>query len=408
TELVDFVEDDDGVTSTVKDVKTGQTRQIRSQYLVGTDGGASGVRQGLGIKMSGEPTLTYTTNVVFRADNLEALHNLKPAYRYIFIGPEGTWATLVAINGRDQWRFSLVGGTTMETHSEEVMRAAIIRAVGKEFDFEILSMLPWIRRQLVADSYGGGRVFIAGDAAHLTSPTGGFGMNTGIQDAVNLSWKLAAMIEGWGGRHLLASYEAEQRPVAVRNVSEATENLKRMLSPRVLSPDPRIFGEGPESEAARREFGDQHTDLMRREWYSIGIHLGYMYEGSPIIVPDGTPQPEDRVSSYEQTARPGSRAPHIWLSEGRSIIDEFGKEFVLLRFGAPAAEGQEIARAAARRGMPFRVVDIGDRAAADLYAARLVLVRPDGQVAWRGNAAPADAAELIARVSGDMAAAPLK
>jgi hypothetical protein len=147
---------------------------------------------------------------------------------------------------------------------------------------------------------------------------------------------------------------------------------------------------------------------MRREWYSIGIHLGYMYEGSPIIVPDGTPQPEDRVSSYEQTARPGSRAPHIWLSEGRSIIDEFGKEFVLLRFGAPAAEGQEIARAAAQRGMPFRVVDIGDRAAADLYAARLVLVRPDGQVAWRGNAAPADAAELIARVSGDMAAAPLK
>ena len=408
SELLDFDEADDHVAARIRNVETGAEELVRARYLVGCDGGASLVRQRLGIEMSGEPTLTFTTNVVFRCENLERLHRMDPAYRYIFIGPEGTWATLVAINGRDQWRFSLVGDSTKRTPDEIEIRAAIERAVGTTFDYEILSILPWIRRQLVSESYGGGRVFIAGDAAHLTSPTGGFGMNTGIQDAVNLSWKLAAMIEGWGGRHLLASYEAEQRPVAVRNVSEATENLKRMLSPRVLSPDPRIFGEGPESEAARREFGDQYTELMRREWYSIGIHLGYMYEGSPIIVPDGTPQPDDRVSSYEQTARPGSRAPHIWLSEGRSIIDEFGKDFVLLRFGASSSEGNEIARAAADRCMPFRVVDIGDRAAADLYAARLVLVRPDGQVAWRGNAAPADAAELIARVSGDMAAAPLK
>lgn len=242
TELVSFTEDDAGVTSTLREIESGKTFEMRSKYLVGTDGGASAVRHALGIQMAGEPTLTYTTNVVFRTDNLEALHNLRPAYRYIFIGPEGTWATLVAINGRDQWRFSLVGDSNMQTHSEEVMRAAILRAVGKDFDFEILSMLPWIRRQLVADHYGSKRGFLAGDAAHLTSPTGGFGMNTGIQDAVNLSWKLAATLQGWGGEHLLGSYETEMRPIAIRNVSEATGNLKRMLSPRVVSQGRKCSG----------------------------------------------------------------------------------------------------------------------------------------------------------------------
>jgi 2-polyprenyl-6-methoxyphenol hydroxylase-like FAD-dependent oxidoreductase len=400
TELVSFVEDDDGVTSTVRDVLTGETRTIRSQYLVGTDGGASGVRQGLGIKMSGEPTLTYTTNVVFRTDNLEALHNLKPAYRYIFIGPEGTWATLVAINGRDQWRFSLVGSTTMETHSEEVMRSAIIRAVGKEFDFEILSMLPWIRRQLVADSYGTKRVFVAGDAAHLTSPTGGFGMNTGIQDAVNLSWKLAATLDGWGGPGLLESYEVEMRPVAIRNVNEATGNLKRMLSPRVVSPGPEMFEDTPEAETKRHEFGDAYTELMKREWFSIGIHLGYMFEGSPIVVPDGTPQPADEVQTYKPTARPGSRAPHVWLEPEKSLIDLFGKEFVLLRFGKEAPDGSVLAQAAAARGVPFKIVQIDNAEAAALYERKLVLVRPDGQVAWRGDALPGDVDGLIDAVRG--------
>ena len=267
TELVSFTEDDAGVTSTLREIESGKTFEMRSKYLVGTDGGASAVRHALGIQMAGEPTLTYTTNVVFRTDNLEALHNLRPAYRYIFIGPEGTWATLVAINGRDQWRFSLVGDSNMQTHSEEVMRAAILRAVGKDFDFEILSMLPWIRRQLVADHYGSKRGFLAGDAAHLTSPTGGFGMNTGIQDAVNLSWKLAATLQGWGGEHLLGSYETEMRPIAIRNVSEATGNLKRMLSPRVVSPGPEMFGDSPEAEAKRREFGEAYTELMKREWF---------------------------------------------------------------------------------------------------------------------------------------------
>ncbi|WP_137890499.1 FAD-dependent oxidoreductase [Ramlibacter sp. 2FC] len=404
TELLDFDDKGDGVVARVRDVRTGETRTVRADYLVGCDGGASIVRQQLGIEMVGEAVLTYTTNIIFRCDNLEQLHDKKPGYRFIFIGPEGTWATLVAINGRDQWRFSLIGDADKRTLTEAEARAAIIRAVGRPFEFEILSMLPWVRRQLVARQYCKGRAFIAGDAAHLTSPTGGFGMNTGLLDAVNLSWKLAAVIEGWGGEHLLDSYEVEQLPVAVRNVGEATENLRRMLSPRILQPDPRMFDSSdPAAEAARREYGQRYTEMMRREWFSIGIHLGYVYEGSPIVVPDGTPPPPLQTSSYTPTARPGSRAPHAWIAEGKSTLDLFGQGFVLLRLGANPPAVDRLREAAARVPLPLRVVDLVGETVEKLYERRLVLVRPDGQVAWRADALPEDVATLVATVRGAVA-----
>lgn len=401
TELLDFEDKGDGVVARVRDVRSGETRTLRADYLVGCDGGASQVRQQLGIEMVGDAVLTYTTNIIFRCDNLEQLHDKKPGYRFIFIGPEGTWATLVAINGRDQWRFSLIGDEQKRKLTEAEARAAIIRAVGRPFEFEILSMLPWVRRQLVARQYRKGRALVAGDAAHLTSPTGGFGMNTGLLDAVNLSWKLAAVIEGWGGEYLLDSYEVEQLPVAVRNVGEATENLRRMLSPRILQPDPRMFDSSdPAAEAARHEYGQRYTEMMRREWYSIGIHLGYIYEGSPVVVPDGTPRPPMQTSSYTPTARPGSRAPHAWIGENQSTLDLFGKEFVLLRFGATPPAADLLVEAAARVRMPLRVVDLVGEAVEKLYERRLVMVRPDGQVAWRADVLPEDVATLVDTVRG--------
>ncbi|WP_047787231.1 FAD-dependent oxidoreductase [Variovorax paradoxus] len=404
TELLDFENEGDGVVARVRDVRSGETRSLRADYLVGCDGGASVVRHQLGIEMVGDAVLTYTTNIIFRCDNLEQLHDKKPGYRFIFIGPEGTWATLVAINGRDQWRFSLIGDADRRTLTEEEARAAIVRAVGKPFEFEILSMLPWVRRQLVARQYRKGRVFIAGDAAHLTSPTGGFGMNTGLLDAVNLSWKLAAVINGWGGEHLLDSYEVEQLPVAVRNVGEATENLRRMLSPRILQPDARMFdGSAPAAEAARREYGQRYTEMMRREWYSIGIHLAYVYEGSPVVVPDGTPRPPLQTSSYTPTSRPGSRAPHAWIGENKSTLDLFGKEFVLMRFGANPPAADPLVEAAAKVRLPLRTVELAGDTVEKLYERRLVLVRPDGQVAWRGDALPEDVATLVDTVRGAIA-----
>ena len=405
TELLGFEERGDHVVVTLRELASGRERRFEVQYLVGCDGGSSTVRESLGIRMGGDAVLTYTTNVVFRCAGLERLHDKKPAYRYIFIGPEGTWATLVAIDGRDHWRFSLVGDDTRRLVDEAEARAAIVRAMGRDFDFQIVSMLPWVRRQLVADRYGSARVLIAGDAAHLTSPTGGFGMNTGILDAVNLGWKLAAVVQGWAGPHLLSSYEAEQRPVALRNVAEAGDNLKRMLSPRILRPDPAVFEAGcADVQAAREAYGARYTEMMKREWYSIGIHLGYVYEGSPIIIGDGTPRPADEVQRYVPTARPGSRAPHVWLADGRSTLDLFGRTFVLLRLGDAPPAVDALVQAAAAAALPLEVVDVVHGEAERLYERRLVLVRPDGQVAWRADALPANSAGLVDAVRGAAAA----
>jgi 2-polyprenyl-6-methoxyphenol hydroxylase-like FAD-dependent oxidoreductase len=399
TEYISHQERGDGVTVRVRDLESGEEQEIECQYLVGCDGGASRVKEALGIRMTGTPALTYTTNAIIECKGLEQLHDKKPGYRYIFIGPEGTWSTVVAINGRDWWRFSIVGDGTMQTLSEDDVAKAFRRAVGRDdVPFRIISLMPWIRRQLVADDYGTARVKIAGDAAHLTSPTGGFGMNMGIQDAVDLGWKLQAMVEGWGGAHLLDTYEFERRPVAIRNVNEATSNLKLMLTPR-QSLSPAVFEPGAEGDRARKVFGDAYTAMMKREWYTIGIHLGFRYEGSSIVVPDGTPEPEDTVNTYVQTARPGHRAPHVWLEPEKSTLDLFGRDFVLVRFDKTLAVRQ-LEEAAARAGVPLVVVDIDDERARTLYERKLVLVRPDGHVAWRADALPEDVDALVDIVRG--------
>ena len=398
-EYAGHTEHEDGVEVRLRDVRSGTTDSVWCDYLVGCDGGASAVRESLGIRMSGLPALTYTTNAIFECDGLEKLHDKKIGYRYIFIGPEGTWATLVAINGRDQWRFSIVGDETMRKLSEEEVHAAFVRAVGRsDFKFRTLSILPWVRRQLVADSYGAARVKLAGDSVHLTSPTGGFGMNTGIQDAVDLSWKLAAVLQGWGGPKLLDSYDFERRPVAIRNVSEATGNLQRMLEPRKRL-NATVFEPGPAGDAARKVFGDAYTAAMAREWYSNGIHLGMRYEGSPVICPDGTPEPPDTVSTYEQTARPGHRAPHVWIGDDVSTLDHFKQSPVLVRT-VPGMEVHRFVAAAQVRNMPLEVVDFFQPEVHRAYGQPLVLVRPDGHVGWRGATEPADPGVVLDVIRG--------
>jgi hypothetical protein len=295
---------------------------------------------------------------------------------------------------------SIVGSADKVTHSEADIRDALRRAMGGDFDCEILSVMRWVRRELVADRYGAERVFIAGDAAHLMSPTGGFGMNTGIQDAVDLGWKLAAAVQGWAGSGLLRSYEIERQPVAVRNVTEASSNLGRMLSTRQRRPPPEIFQAGPAGDAARVDYGRWFSETMRHEWFTIGFHLAYRYDSSPIIVPDGTPAPPLPTSTYVQTARPGARAPHAWLPDGRSSLDLFGRGFVLLRLGPDAPHGEGICSAASEASVPLEVVEIDLAEVNELYARRLVLVRPDGHVAWRADEEPADARALIEVVRG--------
>ncbi|HEX3972146.1 MAG TPA: FAD-dependent oxidoreductase [Stellaceae bacterium] len=397
TKLVSFTQDASGVTAETENLDSGERRTIRAQYLIGCDGGASTVREGLGIPMSGKGVLTYTTNVIFRCPDLVKMHDKGKAYRHIFVGPEGTWATIVAINGRENWRLSIIGNADKKMHTEAEIRAVIRRAAGFDFDYEILSVLPWVRRALVADDFGKGRVYIAGDAAHLTSPTGGFGMNMGIQDSVDLSWKLDACIKGWGGPHLMASYTPERRPVAIRNVDEATGNLGRMRSP---GENDALLEDTQAGKAVRERLGKEFTEAMTREWHTLGIHLGYRYDDSPVVVPDGTPKPPLEVMTYDQTARPGARAPHVWLKDGRSTLDLYGKGFVLLRLGKSAPSVDAIVAAAEQRRMPLSVVALDEDAVASAYERKLVLVRPDGFVAWRDDQPPVEPLQMIDRVRG--------
>jgi hypothetical protein len=235
------------------------------------------------------------------------------------------------------------------------------------------------------------------------SPTGGFGMNTGIADAVDLSWKLEATLDGWGGPNLLRSYTQERQPVGQRNVLEATRNLKRMLGPRENPPPAVMFTDTPEGEAARSAFGRAYEDAMRPEWFSADIHLGFVYD-SEIVVP-GPEAPLDPVrppaSTYTPTTRPGARAPHVWLEPGVSTLDLFGRDFVLLRIGSEPPTASRLEQAAKNLGVPLTVHEIDHQDVLEQYAAALVLVRPDGHVAWRGDADPEDAEDIIRVVSGN-------
>ena len=399
TRFLGFEQDADGVTVDLEEIESGRRYQIRAQYLVGCDGANSAVREVAGIDMLGNPALTYTTNVIFRCDGFESLHDKAPGYRYIFIGPQGTWATVVAINGRDEWRFSIIGNAVDRRELAEVeIREFIDRAVGVPFKYEILSILPWTRRQLVAQRYQEGRVFLTGDSAHAMSPTGGFGMNTGIGDAVDLSWKISAVLNGWGGAALLDSYNSERPPIGERNVNEAGGNLSRMLS---VGDNTALLEDSEDGAKVRARVGAEISEAMLREWNTLGIHLGYRYDDSSLLWPDGTPTPPYEVMRYAQTARPGARAPHVWLKDGRSTLDLFGRCFTLLRLGPNAPDATPIAAEAAKAALPLDVVALDESDVLAAYERRLVMVRPDGHIGWRDDDIPADPAAVLDRLRGD-------
>ena len=399
TEVLALEQNDRQVEVRYRD-RSGAEAVITADYVIGCDGAGSTVRRQIGVEMSGEDVLTHSTNVIFRCPDLPAIYAKPKGYRFICIGSDGTYATVVAINGRDRWRLSIIGDGQRREVTDQQVNDVIVRAVGTEFDFEVLTIVPWARREAIAEHYRVGRVLLAGDAAHVMSPTGGFGMNTGIGDATDLGWKLEAVLRGWGGPYLLDSYEPERKPVAQRNASESTENLGRLLAPRSNRPPVEVFSEGPEGDGARAEYGKWFKQLVRREWFSVGAHLGYEYNDSPIIftVP-GRQMPKD-TTTYEQTSTPGARAPHSWLRDGHSTLDLFGRGFVLLRLGRLAPSGEALTQAAAEYGVPLQVHSIEDPTICELYEKPLVLVRPDGFVAWRGEENPSDPHDIVGVASG--------
>ena len=394
--LEDFEEGADGVTATLADLEAGTTEQVKADYVVACCGGRSTVARALGVRLDESTVLSHSINIFFRVPALWTLHDKGKAALNFFIGPDGMWGGMTAQDGREHWRLTLHGTQHYVDPKEVDAEAQIRRLYGGDFPHETINVVAWARREWVHDCFRRGRLIAAGDAAHQNSPTGGFGMNTGVGDAVDLGWKLWAVTAGWGGERLLDSYEPERRPVALRNVGEAAENFRRYTLPDTSD----VLDDGPKGEALRARLGRELTDSQSRMILTDGIALGYRYEGSPIVVPDGTPEPPDPPGAYTPTARPGHRAPHGWLADGRSVIDLFGRGFVLLRLGGRAPSAGDIGAAARARGVPLDIVAVTEPALCELYERPLVLVRPDGHVAWRGDAMPEDAGALIDRVCG--------
>lgn len=397
-EFVGCEQDDAGVTCSLKHVEDGETEQVRASYVVGCDGPSSAVRKALDIPFEGK-NLGYALSVIVNVEDFARYHDFgRMAERYLFIGPEGTWANFTTLDGRSLWRFSVVGGEDKVDPAEIDMHGLLRKAFGRDdVEYELMRVLQWRRSQFTADRLCKGRVFLAGDSAHTMSPTGGHGLNTGFGDVMDLSWILQAYLEGWGGPGLTEAYNIERRPIAIRNGTGSTRNYGIWINREGRD---KVLLSGPDADEQRRVLGNKMATNLRQEFQSLGLALGYSYADSPIVVPDGSPAPPDEAEVYIQTARPGHRAPHCWLKDGRSTIDLFGRGFVLLRFNATEPSDQKIVDAARKVLLPLECVDVTETEPAKLYERRLVLVRPDGMVAWRGDSVPDDIEGVIDRVRG--------
>ena len=400
TELVSFEYNELGVQARLRDLSSGAESVVTGDYLVGADGARSTVREAIGAQMSGVRAIARHRNVIFRAPGLADMHSLGPAIMYWQVN-EDSPSLVGQMDRDDRWTFMPQVAPDSPKIPDNEMPALIRKATGINAQIEILSADEWVASRLIADRYRKGRVFLAGDACHLHPPFGGYGMNMGVADAVDLGWKLAAVLQGWGGPALLASYEAERRPVHELVMDEAVAN-HALLSDRLSRPG--MDAATPAGEALRREVGARIQANKIREFYTLGVVLGSNCSGSPIVVADGSAPPCRDFLNYRPSAHPGCLAPHAWLHDGASLYDRFGQGFTLLVVeSGDETEIEAMRRAAGNAGVPLDVVQVELPVLAELYAARYALIRPDQYVAWRGNNVT-DAGAILAQVVGAKAA----
>jgi 2-polyprenyl-6-methoxyphenol hydroxylase-like FAD-dependent oxidoreductase len=396
-ELTSFEQDDEHVRARIRDLSSAEAYTVESEYLVGADGARSMVRAGIAAKMEGSYGLSRNFNIVFRAPGLAEAHGHGPAIMYWQVNAD--LPSLIGPMDRgDKWFFMPTDVPSGMKLADFEAPSLIRKATGIDLPYEILSSDEWVASRLLADRYRDRRVFLAGDACHLHPPFGGYGMNMGIGDAVDLGWKIAAALQGWGGAELLESYERERRPVHNYVMDEAVANHAVLGN--------QLWAEGIEDCGAtgarvRDEIGARIQRAKVREFNTLGVVLGYRYDDSPVIVGDGTAAPAPDFRNYVPSARPGGLAPHAWLDDGSSLYDHFGQGFTLL--ASREAEMEDIdraQRAAHDTGIPLTIVRFDQPAIAELYQAPYALIRPDQHVAWRGDIWPAHAERLLERVAG--------
>jgi 2-polyprenyl-6-methoxyphenol hydroxylase-like FAD-dependent oxidoreductase len=378
--------------------------RLRAAYVVGADGGGSPTRKTLGYGYIGESGVVRD----FFGGRMFAIH-FRSTMLYDVIPHPRAWmywavnsdrrAFMASVNGRDEFTFhtQLRAGQSEKDITDAQAKAMFEEAFAAPLDIEIIARSAWTAGYtLVAEKFQRGRIFLGGDAVHLFTPTGGLGYNTAVEDAVNLGWKLAAALQGWGGPALLDTYEIERQAIAKRNTAYARVFADSL---GLFVPPPELEDDSPSGAAARKLTGEHFNHHARFEFNIPGITFGGRYDGSPIIISDGTAPPPDAVNTYEPTGCPGGRAPHLWLSDGRSLYDVLGLDFTLLQFGSTPVDATPFRAEAQVLNMPLTIVPIPGADTRDLYGTDLALIRPDQIVAWRGNSS-VQAADVLRRAVG--------
>ena len=384
-EFVSLTQGDQGVQAQIRSVANDEIQIVVSDYLVGADGARSRVRDEIGSVMEGAEGLSRNYNVIFEAPGLADAHSHGPGVMYWQVN-EDVSSIIGPMDEGDLWFFmptKLAAGVRL-TDREAV--DAIRISTGIDLPYRILSSDEWIASALLADKHREGRVFLAGDACHLHPPLGGFGMNMGVADGVDIGWKLAAVLQEWGGPALLDSYQAERRPTH-RHVIDAATSNHAVLTNNLIRP--HIEDDTAEGEAVRAEVSELIRKHKSSEFYALGIVLGCRYLHSPVIRPEQDLPEWTPTTSYAPSAAPGALAPHAWLDEELSLYDLFGNGFTLLVIGDVDAGDIEAATSEAdRAGIPLSIVHVQNSDLAELYEADMALIRPDQYVAWRGSSWP--------------------
>ena len=377
-EFVSFTEIDDSVTVHVRRLD-GTDEKIRTRYLVGCDGGASAVRKQLGIRLSGEANLLKLRQALFYCEDLYERIPIGKGRHYHVADDKATF--LIVQDSTKHFTLHAV------VDSDAEMARQFEKTIAMPLPYEMLYVGEWRQNLLLADRYGDGkRVFLAGDAAHLVIPTGGLGMNTGVGDATDLSWKLAAVLQGWGGPQLLRSYEIERRQIGDRNVQAsgyASQGRRKWRSQY----RPEIRDNSPAGAEARDNLARIADVEQRKSNEMIGAELGYRYDNSPLICDENGVAPEHDFMCYVPSTWPGSRLPHVWLADGGALQDRIGYGFgyTLLDLSGNDGVDTRLAQAFAEIGAPLQILRVDDRHAREIYGSSYLLLRPDMHVVWRGD-----------------------
>jgi 2-polyprenyl-6-methoxyphenol hydroxylase-like FAD-dependent oxidoreductase len=403
TSVEDVVVGDSYADVGVRDLDTGSVRRLSARYLVGCDGARSVVRKAIGAELGGDAIVQRVQSTYIRAPDLIDRQTCARAWGTGVINPRRA-GMVYAIDGRERW---LVHNYLRpdEPDFDSVDRDACIRTilgVETEFKYDIISKEDWYGRRLIANRFRDRCAFIAGDAAHIWVPYAGYGMNAGIADAMNLSWLLAAHLNGWAPPAILDAYEAERWPITSQVSRFAMSHAEAEIRRRGAIPD-EIEDAGPQGDVARQEIGRLTYEINVQQYACAGLNFGTYYDRSPIIAYDGSEHPAYTMDGYTPSTVPGCRTPHLWCEDGSSLYDAMGPEFTLLRFD-PAVNVAALETAARNRGVPLKVLDIERPSAATFYGSGLVLSRPDQHVAWRSDSLPADPLALIDCVRGSIGA----